>query len=466
MAQAERVNGFEAVLFLEDQSVVRQMRYTEFEAVLDGVVPMTEIAEAEAKAVYVVIDQQLSIRALVFFTIYFDEDGRADSEWNLPLRRLARTAGPGPDLGGGPVRLACRSQCPISWHLADLWDPDISPGGNDFKLLKKAVTDNRLGFEPRSAKAAVNRAARSSAQTTRSSSGYNDVPAVEEYSNADADEDLSLSEELLAMPQNDIDAVDHKTRLARVLRDQRLRIDALADKQAVEVEDLLRTQRLEQQAHRNRVQILEQKLQQSLVLGEQLKKKLTARGEQILKLQGEAERQKAQMASLHKQLALIQKSAPAQDGSGDENQRRESRLQAELSIVKEQLERREAERLVRLEREEQLGTEMRALQMQLEDQDELAFVQQLAEQDVVFVVYHTGAGHLTLPLADLRTYQENPTAYAAGRCFVTEQHYRNWLEHNENPLCETCGATVERITVPADYEHGEDNRCAQHKPEF
>ncbi|GAA3948690.1 DNA repair ATPase [Allohahella marinimesophila] len=461
MPKAEMINGFEAVLFLEDQYVVRQMRFAEFEAVLDGVVPMPDLADAESFAVYAVMDEQLQVRATVFFKIYFDEEGRADPEWNLPLRRLARIAGPGPDLGAGPVRLACRSQCPISWHLADLWDPDMRPGGNDFQVIRKALKDNRLGFE---------RVAEGTGEGVPSlkSAGYRELPVHDQYSDTDSeelsDEDaLSFSDELQATPERDGTGVDHRTRLARLLRDQRLRIKALSSQHETEIGDLVRAQRLEQQAHKNRTQVLEQKLQQVSVLSDQLKARLKERGEQVLKLQSSVDELKQQIRLLQKQAAVSAASGKA--GSTDED-RNASRLRAELSIVKEQLQRREAELQMRSEREEQLRAEIQTAQAQLEDHDDMEIITRLSELDVVFVVYHPGAGHLTLPAADLKTYSEKPLAYAASRCFVTEQNYKHWLEHYETPLCEVCGKTVERVTVPADYEHGEDNRCAAHKVEL
>ncbi|MAM85950.1 MAG: DNA repair ATPase [unclassified Hahellaceae] len=461
MPKTEMVNGFEAVLFLEDQYVVRQMRFAEFEAVLDGVVSMPDLADAESFAVYAVMDEQLQVRATVFFKIYFDEDGRADPEWNLPLRRLARIAGPGPDLGAGPIRLACRSQCPISWHLADLWDPDMRPGGNDFQVIRKAIKDNRLGFD-RVAEGA------SGGASGLKSGGYRELPVHDQFSDADSqelsDEDaLSLSDELQATPERDGTGVDHRTRLARLLRDQRLRIKALSSQHESEIGDLVRAQRLEQQAHKNRTQVLEQKLQQVGVLSDQLKARLKERGEQVLKLQATVDELKQQMRLLQKQVAAGAVSGKA--GGADED-RNASRLRAELSIVKEQLQRREAELQMRSEREDQLIAELQSAQAQVEDHDEMEIVTRLSELDVVFVVYHPGAGHLTLPAADLKIYSEKPLAYAASRCFVTEQNYKHWLEHYETPLCEVCGKTVERITVPADYEHGEDNRCEAHKVEL
>ena len=63
-------------------------------------------------------------------------------------------------------------------------------------------------------------------------------------------------------------------------------------------------------------------------------------------------------------------------------------------------------------------------------------LERLAKLGVVFVVYHPGAGHLTIPLQDIATYQDNPLAYAAAKCFVSEEQYRHWLAHYQQPTCD------------------------------
>src|SRR5690606_29868154 len=118
----------------------------EFEALLDGVVNLPEYADKQMRVVYVLINPRLMVRAAVFFLIDFDEKGSTDSGWNIPLRHLADRAGRGPDLGAGPIRLACRSQCPVSWHQMHLWDPSLVPGKNDLVLLRDAVRRNHLGL--------------------------------------------------------------------------------------------------------------------------------------------------------------------------------------------------------------------------------------------------------------------------------------------------------------------------------
>lgn len=87
--------GFEAIFFLSEHRVFRQMLKSEFEALLDGYVGLSDMADTEAHVVHVFLSPQLKITALVFFTIYFDEDGRADPSGIFRLKRWPPKAGLG-----------------------------------------------------------------------------------------------------------------------------------------------------------------------------------------------------------------------------------------------------------------------------------------------------------------------------------------------------------------------------------
>ncbi len=463
MPRPTKEDSYEAVLFLEDQYVSRQMRYSEFEAILDNVVPLSDLGDTEISAVYVQVNQQLAPRALVFFTLYFDEEGLADPEWNVPLKRLASISGSGPDLGGGPIRLACRSQCAISWHQRDLWDPDMRPGGNDFQVIKKALQENRLGFE---------------FVPLQKDEQEDDVPVLEPTKPGrsakksiknDDDEDIPvLMPEASGPSQAEADAQlkdleqRHRVKLARLLKEQRLRIKTLSSQQQAEIEEITRKYRIEVQAHKNKLQEAEQSLQQSRVLYEQTKAKLQKRSDQFLNLQDDLAQHKKKLAMLEKELSAAL--------PGDEADRLKQRMEGELTILKEQLDRREAEIYYRNEREDQFKAEIMKLKEQLEESAEGDVLGQLAELDVVFVVYHPGAGHLTLPAQDIRRYMDGPTAYVAERCSVTEEQYLEWLNHYEHPACDfkqpgrgTCGKSLTRVAAPSDYISGESNRCEEHQ---
>ena len=136
----------EAVLFFSDRGIAKQMLYPEFEALLEGMVVTPEFAEETIEAVFLQINNRLHVRAAVFFTIDFDLDGNINPLWDMPLRTLAEKAGRGPDMGGGPIRLACLGFCSESRFRPHLWKPSQRDGRSDLLLVKEAVTRNTLGI--------------------------------------------------------------------------------------------------------------------------------------------------------------------------------------------------------------------------------------------------------------------------------------------------------------------------------
>lgn len=410
---------YEAVFFMQDHGVSRQMRYSEFEAILDGVVALPDYADTEATLVYVELDQGLQIQALVFFLLYFDEDGRADPEWSLPLQQLAKKAGSGPTLGDRLVRLCCRSQCPINWHQKAMWDPGMKPGANDFQAIQRAVGENRLRFE----------------KIDSESSETIQQPLVEAKSAEGAAPD-GLSHE-------------HRIKIARLIRAQRLHIKTLIGQHQDELAEATRLHRIEQQALKTELQDSRQHLEQLKVQNEQLKATLSQREQQLVQLEAR----------------LGEADASARDSA----QRNQTRLEAELVILKEQLARRDSELQLRGEREDRLKSELESLKASLERAGQGDVISRLIDLDIIFVVYHPGAGHITIPPADLEAYMTNPIGYAAAQCHVSEGHYRRWLAHYDNPVCthqsatgEPCGEPLLRVTEPAEFVPGQHDYCEQH----
>jgi hypothetical protein len=140
---------------------------------------------------------------------------------------------------------------------------------------------------------------------------------------------------------------------------------------------------------------------------------------------------------------------------------------------REQIAIRDVELAYRGEQETQARQEINRLKRAYTDlvsQGGDQILERLAKLGVVFVVYHPGAGHLTIPLQDIASYQDNPLAYAAAKCFVTEEQYRHWLAHYQQPNCdallpsdERCAIPIDRIDTPSRFVIGESNCCARHK---
>ncbi|WP_404361692.1 DNA repair protein [Marinobacter sp.] len=403
--------GFSAVLFMGGAEVSRQMRATEFGAFLDGYVGLSDLADSEVRAVYVVMSSDLRIQSLVFFRIYFDEEGRADSHWDLPIEKLAQDGAKGPDLGGGPIRLVCRSQCPVPALADQLWDPDMTPGSNHFQAIRKAVEANTLRF-PRKA----------------TPEPEEDIPVLSRSVSA----------------SDDPEAAVQRGRLAQTIREQRLRIKTLQSVQRDALSELQREHRMEMQAVRNEFAELEQKYERQRVLNEQLKKRLSDRNEQYLSIQEK----------------LSEEADSREQGAHTSD--------AELVLLREQLERKQRELEMRNGQIQELEEENRELQRREPVEDSL--MHQLRTENVFLVAYHAGVGHITLPHRDTERYFDNPVAYAAEKCGVSESAYREWLEHYENPVCHhrqdggsLCAEPLIRISQPAEFSPGRHDRCEKHQ---
>lgn len=397
-----------AVFFMDGAQVARQMRLSEFGAFLDGYVGLSDLAETDVRAVLVNLNPDLTVASLVFFRIWFDEEGRADSNWNVPIEALAERGAKGPNMGGGPIRLVCRSQCPDPSLAEELWDPDMTPGSNHFQTIRKAVNANTLRFRK--------------------------AEPVEE--------NIPLLTSAAPVESQD-EGHRERARMAQLLREHRLRIKTLQSVQRDSLADLQREHRHAMQAMRGEMADLEQKYERLRLTNEQLKRRLSERNEQYLSMQENM----------------------AGNGAGP---REDSSSSAELVLLREQLERKRRE--LELRDEKIVALEQESHELKNREPPEDSLLQHLRSQTVFLVAYHHGVGHITLPFEDIDTYFRNPLAYAAERCGMNEPAYKEWLAHYENPLCnhqdetgKICGEPIMRVTQPAEFQAGVDDRCESHK---
>lgn len=420
MGSADQANeGYAAVFFMDGKNIARQMRASEFGAFLDGYVGLSDLKETDVKAVYVTLSDDLHILGMVFFRIYFDDEGRADSSWNIPIEELARTGGKGPNLGNGPIRLVCKSQCPVPGVKDELWDPDMTPSSNTFQAIRKVIDANSLKFQRKEAVAEVS---------------DDDIPVLGQVVAPSVAGESAAEEALKA----------ERTRMANLLREHRLRIKTLQSVHRDSLADSRREHRLDMQALRTELAELEQKYERMRLTNEQLKQRLAERTEQYLTMQEQISEQ-------------AEDAREASPTSG-----------AEVVLLNEQLERKQRELEMRDEKIVLLEQELHEFRHR--EPPEHTVMRQLQEQSVFLVAYHAGIGHLTLPYEDIETYFQNPTAYAADKCGLNEPAYRDWLDHYENPVCrhqdadgKSCEHPVMRISQPADFRPGIDDRCEEHQ---
>lgn len=447
MSMQSKAQMVEAVVFFNEQGGIgREMLWPEFEAVLDGVVNMPECADKQMQAVYVLINPRLLVRAAVFFLLDFDEKGSTDPGWNLPLRHLADKAGRGPDLGAGPIRLACRSQCPVSWHQMHLWDPSLAPTRNDLVLLRDAIKRNSLGLlveeEPIAA-----------------------TVVAERLNMASEDKWHSPAEQAKTQQQAQKLEHEHRQKTAQLLKQQRLRIASLSKEHEAELAKFRLASEEKAKILQIEIHQLHEALRQQEELNQSLKDELTEHAETVVQLRTEMDKRVQQLA------------AHGQTESGALRKQFEaelkSRVAAAVAEYKEQVAVRDVELAYRAEQETQLLKTIEQLKQekaQIASQSGGQVLERLSKLGVVFVAFHPGAGHLTIPLQEVARYQDNPFAYVAAKCFVSEQHYRQWLEHYQKPVCqaqqvtgEPCAIPIDRVDSPSRFVAGDSNCCSRHK---
>ena len=312
----------EAICFFGKKSVAKEMRYSEFEAVLDGVVGITELANREVNAAYVKITSNLKIHSVVTFQIEFNANGFADEDWNIPLRHLADNAGPGPDLGAGPIRLACRSQCSVSWYQRELWEPNQREI-NHFQLLADAITRNKLGLivedndEQEFAPAAPPVVKNQAVDEVPLMSDTVEVPTLLEAGFGQAEVNQKLENQ----------ANEFQKKVDLLISRQRQTIQGMDEKYKDEIDQVKRAMRNEAQSYRHVAQELEQQANQNRVLLEKLQNRNTKLEREHIQLQEQTESQKDQYDQLKDEYLELLRNQRSVD---DEKSRKVVELKEEL----------------------------------------------------------------------------------------------------------------------------------------
>jgi len=436
----EATDAAEAVVLFAGNVITREMLYPEFEAILDGFVPVPDFKSQSAKAVYLVINSNLCISAAVFFLLDFDEKGMVDRRWNVPLQQLADVSGRGPDLGAGPIRLSCYSQCAIAWHQKKLWDPQMDPAASSFSLLAKAVKNNRIGLIFK--KPSIENVAA--------------IPTLvpNEQNN------LSLQQKLHEHYSQEL-----RDQIANLLKEQKLRIATLHSKQQDAIHKLQHEHQQRLQAYQDKLRELEERNIDLDTRNKTLKENLDVQASKVEgireyfshKLQSALSDEKSQLQAVQENFAI----------------ELELKVQSATASLREILDMREVELFYRHQNETALKEEI--VKLKREHQELLnnsgeQLLTRLNKAGVNFVVYHPGVGQFTIPLVDLSRYLENPTAYVAKNAGVGETLYSHWFSHYQNPACTAvdnsghlCGKSLVRIGSPVEFHEGESDRCEHHQ---
>ena len=495
----------EAILFFDRKGVSKEMTYSEFEAVLDGVVGINDLAGEDVRAAYVMVNGHLKVVAAVLFLISFDRQGYADKSWNIPLRHLADSSGRGPDMGAGPIRLACKSQCPVKWQQDKLWDPVMSAGNNTFVKMRDAIANNRLCLPTISTsdrgtfaastesenKWTMGDAEQESRQRAPLAPGHSRKPGRasqpptlhQESDNFDAASYMADFDELddsfmegmddfddddMGLMESQIAALEtaHRKKIASLIRQQRLHVKTLENEYQQKIAKLklgyekhIQKQDIEVARLTNQHESLHS---QNLALREQ--NEAQRRQLEAFKRTRELEMQKFELKEREQTDALRKQYTELM----------EQRIAEETAKLREDVELRNMELIHRHEVAKKLREELcdlRRDKLRLVNEGGDKFLERLEALGVSFIAFHPGAGHISITLKDMGAYMENPIAYAADRCLVSEDQYRIWLDHYNNPICKApltkdkvCGCKIRRTDMPSQFVVGEHDRCEKHSP--
>ncbi len=476
----------EAVFFFDESGVCKEMMYPEFEAILDGVVGINEWAGDSVRASYVVINGQHQVESCVLFTISFDRQGLASKSWNLPLRHLVDTAGAGPNLGAGPIRLSCKSQCSVAWHHADMWDPDMTPANNTFVKIRDTARANKLcipgsrASDPSPVQPVLSSAQQNNwgvaSQSARSTDPFapdtslpsGDLSGAKPPQQVPPTLDMFDGDEGFGLMDSQLQALEseHRSKIASLLKAQRLHIKTLQSETQQKVAGLKLS--------------YEKRLQKAEIEVARLKSQHESLHGQNIALREQNQAQRKQLDALKKAASIESREAEvSQQEKLDElkshyQQMLEEKVAEETAKLKEDIELRNMELMYRHEVAKQLREELCELRkdkLRLVNDGGDKFLERLEVLGVSFIAFHPGAGHISIPLAGMPEYMDDPIGYAADKCLVSVEHYKVWLGHYERPSCKQslskdsdCNCKVPRVDVPSQFVVGDSDRCEKHKP--
>ncbi|WP_086932473.1 hypothetical protein [Agarilytica rhodophyticola] len=426
-------------MFSEDMEVIREMNFAEFQAVVDGYAPAVDLANRSLHAVFVEINCHYHIRNAVFFNVRFTSEGFVDSNYALPLFELSQNTMPGPDLGSGPIGLACSSHCALKSMAPMLWQPDLSEKLSELRILADVVVRNRIAIH---------------FSDTSNSSG---IRMEREPDISRQVMERSISESLRKEYDKEL-----REQLTKAFQEQHLR-----DAEAVK----MREGALSEMRQRYDSRIDEYQMRLS-----ELQKRLQEERDRNAMLTETIDGQAKKIEGLREYFALKleQMEAPESDGiSANYEEDLKMAVEDATSELKDLLQMREVEILYRNEQENKLNEDLDDLRAQnkaLMSNSGDVLLSRMLENGISFVTFQPGAGHITLPVGEISRYMENPVAYVAERCDVSEAHYNAWLEHYHVPICQTtndsgefCGENISRVESPADFVVGESDCCHKHR---
>ena len=480
----------DAIFFFRDGQVVQEMMKSEFDALLDGIFDAPDFAGRRIGAAYAQITDQLKIKSLVFFIIAFDKQGRVAADWNVPINQLMQSAGRGPDLGAGKIRLVCKSQCQVPWLADQLWEPKPAV----FQALVQSVRDNRLGIvesdeswdsgwddvpvlmaEPEppvlSATAEIPTLMPDSIPTlepVKPAPAAASAPAGKAAPAADSSEEYRmLKKEFEAMQAAYSVRIDKLQKERDALKEKNKTIaDSLKQQAREQVEALTVDFRHDVDKKETQIRALKAQLENEQRRYAELKEQQVEQASQY-----QIDREEMMDRLQQGQLVSADKMEALQAAFAKEL---EAKVDAETAKVNEKLAMREVELFYREEQMTLLREEIaeaRAAKQALLQEQGSDVLQALEDNSVTLVVFQPGVGHITLAYDDVGQFLDDRVEYLAGRCGVSVEHFRAWQSHYSRPVCQhvdgsgqACEQRVKKVDMVAQFVPGESDRCLNHKP--
>ncbi|CAA0096375.1 Uncharacterised protein [BD1-7 clade bacterium] len=468
----------DAVFFIVDGVVVKEMMTSEFDALLDGIVDAPEFRGRNVQAVHIQIDDSLMIRGAVFFWIGFTSEGMVEADWNIPVHQLIQGANRGPDLGGGKIRIVCASQCNVPWHQQNLWDPT----NETLQVLVTVVKQNKLGLLVddesfldmpvlEAASVVVNEAdipvldvpvlkpAEDQIEVVAADSATPDAPAAN-ASDDDVRKELSALKAMFSIKVDKLHADnDHLKKrlhdsvetLKRKARDQLARINNDHDAETARLSEQLQQVRSRLSAEQQRyIDLKEQQAEMSA--GYQLEREKLLDDMQAIQAVDDQKIGKIKSA-FETELAI--------------------RLDQEVAQTRNELSTREVEIFYRDEEIAILKNDLAAVQRErqnmLADKD-TSTLKALEDSGVTLVAFQLGLGHINIPVADVSEFLDNKTSYLARRSNISTADFHAWQAHYNNPVCQfadgdgqLCGVPLARVDQVVDFTQEISNQCEKHR---
>ena len=437
----------EFIVFFDSLTAIKTMLYSEFEAVLDGMLGLSEFNGQLQHAAYISLEDEGAIENVVLFKAEFDEAGKPSIP-HLPLRRLASQAYPWATINDQVVSLTSAQQCQDLRVIEFLWDieeEDIPGFVSELKRLQDSPSFKR-GVELDPYVQSFMPASKTHLKNGRSAKfnfiyDFNDIVGNTEPAEKKTDEKT-------------------KSRL-HDLQTRMLEVQSALKAQRLEFKNNLLKSKL---AHQKEIQELTQQQEESIL---QLKGELQEAQNQKLKMADELIAAQQYIQQLQMDVSEVKE---LNRELADEVDQFEN-LNDEYKDVCNKLEfsrQRAAQSDDLQNRIEKLEDEKDALQQTLKDSELLTpetLSDKMEEMSVVFVHIHPVVGHMTISAGDLVSFLKDADGFVAARFGVTKYLYQQWLQHNKQLTCthEGCQRKIPGVLKPSKFIPGDSDRCHVHR---